>query len=127
MTDSAEMAGGTAHGLRFMIRGMNASDLEELKDAMLAVGKWVRDASGSFLGHVKMAVDCRTDGAMTLNLTDLDTGTECRGTITFPSDADVRFMAAVLDVGRDGLSNAMENALSERGYAAAGKGIITIM
>lgn len=114
--NSAELAGGAAHGVFFEIQRADSGDIERLADVMLRTGIWVNEISGSFLGHVKMSADSNAKGAMTLNLTDLDTGVERHGSISFPSDMDVRFMAAVLDVDAKELANAMEKHLSEQGY-----------
>lgn len=121
MSDSAEMAGGTAHGLSMTIVNMGIRELEALEDILMDTGRWTGSAAGMFLGHIKMAIDAGGRGAMTLNLTDLGTGVERHGSISFPADAEVRFMAAVLDVDRQSLEERMESSVKGKGFTVSVK------
>ncbi len=54
-------------------------------------------------------------------MTDMGTGVERHGTISFPADLEVRFMAAVLDVNGKELAKVMEGYLSDNGYTVMKK------
>jgi hypothetical protein len=121
--NSAEEAGGTAFGISGSVLSMDATVLGQLADILMEIGEWVRTSSGTFLGHVKMAISSE-NGDMTLNLTDLKRGVDHHGAITLPADVNVRLMAAVLDVSHDELAVTAEKALKKVDFKADKKGKI---
>jgi len=121
--NSAEEAGGTAFGISGSVQRMDASVLEQLAEILTEIGEWVRKSSGTFLGHVKMAISS-ANGDMTLNLTDLKRGVDHHGAIALPADVNVRLMAAVLDVSHDELAVTAQNALKKVDFKADKKGKI---
>lgn len=112
--NSAEEAGGTAHGISARY-AMENDGLEVVKNILRATAEWVEDNAGMFLGHVKMSLDAGGNGSMTLNLTDLDTGVEEHGSMNLPANVQMKFMAAVLDVDHDELAAFMEKLLEVNG------------
>ena len=110
------MSGGTASGLNAYIMETSPATIDSLYEVMTAVAIWVRASAGTFLGHVKMSVSTGEFGSATLNLTDLGEGVRFRGSMVFPLQADIKFMAAVLDVDTDELSGVMEEELTTRGF-----------
>jgi len=121
--NSAEEAGGTAFGISGSVTAMDAAVLERLAEILMEIGEWVRTSSGTFLGHVKMAISSE-EGAMTLNLTDLKRGVDYHGAMPLPANVNIRLMAAVLDVGHDELAVTAEKALKKVDFKADKKGKI---
>jgi hypothetical protein len=93
----------------------DASTVPSLIRVMTDVAEWVGSSAGVFLGHVKMAV-LTAKNTVTLNLTDLETGTERHGSLPDGLPAEIRFMAAVVDVDPDKLSERMRKALASEGF-----------
>jgi hypothetical protein len=118
-------SGGTAHGLNAFIENTDRSTLSSLGNAMTEVGEWIEAAAGYLLGHVKVAVTTEK-GTVTLNLTDLDTGVEYHGELPDGIYADIRFMAAVLDVEHGELAERMKRALISNGFKLKNKNIIDL-
>lgn len=112
--DSAEMAGGQAVGMNGEIHGFNADAEARLADALMDIGRWVERQAGALMGHIKMAI-VSEDGSVTMNLTDLQEGVMYHGRLRPCRNAEFSFMAAVLDVDRDGLSHAALHALEDSG------------
>lgn len=119
--DSAEMAGGTAYGVNVSYRNADEDVIETLSNLMLLTGEVAQTRTGMMLGHIKMAIDAGTNGGMTLNLTDMDTGVERHGSIAYPADLEIRFMAALLDVKHDELEDLMDSTLSSNGFTVLKK------
>ena len=113
---SVSTSEGTAFGLNAFSDVTSPSTIDSLYDVMTEVAKWVKKSSGSFLGHVKMAVITGEFGAATLNLTDLNEGVQFHGSMVFPLRADIQFMVAVLDVDQGELSKVMESVLTANGF-----------
>jgi hypothetical protein len=125
MDNSAEEAGGTAHGLNAYSETADRRTLDSLDRVMMTVAQWIKATAGCFLGHVKMAVV--TDGrTMTLNLTDLGTGVEHHGSLMVGAHAEIRFMAAVVDVDRSELADRMRDALVSNGFQLKHKNIVEL-
>jgi len=125
MTGPDGDSGGTAHGLNAFIEPTTSSTLNSLDAAMVEVGKWIRSQAGYLLGHVKVAVTT-SEGTVTLNLTDLETGVEYHGSLQEGIRADIRFMAAVLDVDHGELAERMRDALLLNGFKLKNKNIIDL-
>ena len=123
--NSAEEAGGTAFGISGSVQAMDVFLLEQLAEILMEIGKWVRTSSGTFLGHVKMAI-ISENGDMTLNLTDLKQGVDHHGAIALPADVNIRLMAAVLDVRHDELAVTARNALKKVNFKEDRKDIIML-
>jgi hypothetical protein len=121
--NSAEEAGGTAFGISGSVSAMDTAVLEQLVEILMEIGKWVERTSGTFLGHVKMAISSE-NGDMTINLTDLKRGADHHGAIVLPADVNIRLMAAVLDVDHDELAVTAEKALEKVNFKADKKGKI---
>jgi hypothetical protein len=117
--------GGTAHGLNAYAEITDRGTADALGRAMTEVAEWIIGSAGFFLGHVKMAV-VTGDRTTTLNLTGLDIGVEHHGVLTEGSRADIRFMAAVVDVDRDELAEKMKNALISNGFKLKNKNIVEL-
>ncbi|MCL1904696.1 MAG: hypothetical protein FWG19_01050 [Methanomassiliicoccaceae archaeon] len=121
----AEDSGGTAHGLNAYAESMNPSVISSLDRAMIATAEWIERTAGCFLGHVKVAVSAG-NRTMTLNLTDLGTGVEHHGSLDDGVRAEIRFMAAVLDVDHDELAEVMKKALVSNGLKIQNRNIIEV-
>jgi len=124
-SDSIADSGGTGHGLSAFHPLLTASVLDELASAMMEVGVWIKGSAGCFLGHVKSAVTAG-ERTMTLNLTDLGTGVERHGSLAEGTRADIRFMAAVVDVDKDELAARMRDALISRDFKLKDRNIIEL-
>jgi len=125
MTDLSDKSGGTAYGLNAFVSSTDGSTADSLAAAMTEVAEWIRRSAGCFLGHVKTAVTTEA-GTVTLNLTDLGTGVEHHGSVPHGVHADIRFMAAVLDVDKNGLAERMSDALISNGFKINKRGIIEL-
>ncbi|MCL2712310.1 MAG: hypothetical protein FWD37_03430 [Methanomassiliicoccaceae archaeon] len=121
-----ETSGGTAHGLNAYAGSMNIDTLNSLDMVMTEVAQWIENSSGCFLGHVKMAVTT-SSGTMTLNLTDLRTGVEHHNVITNGEYAEIRFMAAVVDVDHNELAKKMRSSLLSNNIKLKDKKIIELV
>ncbi|MCL2143541.1 MAG: hypothetical protein FWH44_04715 [Methanomassiliicoccaceae archaeon] len=122
MADPSGIPGGTAHGLNAYADTTDADTVPSLDRAMIATAEWITSSAGTFLGHVKMAVSAGSR-TMTLNLTDLGTGVEHHGSLEDGVRADIRFMAAVLDVDHGELAEVMKEALASNGFKVKDKNI----
>jgi len=118
-------SGGTGHGLSAFHPSLSVSVLNALASAMTEVGEWIKGSAGCFLGHVKSAVTAG-EKTMTLNLTDLGTGVERHGALTEGVHADIRFMAAVVDVDKGELADKMRSAMISRGFRLKDRNIIEL-
>jgi len=125
VTGLVDKSGGTGYGLNITIASTDAATGDSLCKAMTEVAEWITRTAGCFLGHVKIAVttEART---ITFNLTDLDTGVERHDTIPEGVRADVRFMAAVVDVDKNELAEKMNVALASNGFKVNKRGIIEL-
>jgi len=126
MTDPLGIPGGTAHGLNAYADIVDKDTARSLDRAMTEVAEWITSSAGTFLGHVKMAV-ASGPITVTLNLTDLGTGVEHHGSLVDGARADIRFMAAVLDVDRDELAERMKEALISNGFKIKNKNLIELV
>jgi len=125
MTEPEGDSGGTAHGLNAFVPVTGPATLDALGRAMTDVAKWIVSSAGYLLGHVKSAVTAG-DITVTLNLTDMSTGVERHGSLPDGVRAEIRFMAAVLDVDRKELAERMKNALIKNGFKLKNGNIIDI-
>ena len=116
---------GTAYGLNAFIDPTTQMTSDHLSSAMIEVAEWVGDSAGCFLGHVKMAVTF-CERTITLNLTDLRMGVEHHGSLPEGVRADIRFMAAVVDVEHDELAEKMRDSLLTKGFKLSNKNIIRL-
>jgi len=125
VTGLVDKSGGTGYGLNISIPSTDATTGDSLCKAMTEVAEWITATAGCFLGHVKIAIttDPRT---ITFNLTDLETGVERHDTIPEGVHADVRFMAAVVDVDKNELAEKMSIALTTNGFKVNKRGIIEL-
>jgi len=112
---SIEEAGGVAIGLTGHIHGYNADVAARFSNAMLSTGKWVEKEAGSLLGHIKAAIYNPDGNGITLNLTNIKTGVEQRGTLPPQEKVNFNFMSAVVDVDPHGLEHVMIDALEDSG------------
>ena len=110
-----EKGGGTACGMNAYADRSDASTLQALDRVMTEVAEWIESEAGVFLGHVKMAV-IAGPRTVTLNLTSLEMGVDHHGSLPGGVPVEIKFMAAVLDVDHDELSERMKNALRSEGF-----------
>jgi hypothetical protein len=125
MSEPSDNSGGTAHGLTAYIENTDGSTAGLLDNSMGEVAKWIKATAGCFLGHVKMAITTG-ERTVTFNLTDLGTGVEQHGRLDMGVRADIRFMAAVVDVDQDELAVKMRDAMAANGFKMKGKNIIEL-
>ena len=112
---SLEEANGCAAGLSGKMSCYNADAEARFSKALLSVGKWVVEESGSLLGHIKAAIVKDDGSGITLNLTDLENGVEHHGRLDPQEKVKFSFMCAVLDVDEHELKHAMWHALEDTG------------
>ena len=111
----AEGSGGTAYGLNAVADSADDDMLASLGRVMTEVAEWIGASAGCFLGHVKMAVATGGD-TVTLSLTSMDVGVERHGKMTPNIPAEIRFMAAVVDVDGKELAEKMRDAMLAGGF-----------
>jgi len=115
MNDEDDTGGGTACGMIAYADKADASLVPSLSRVMTVVAEWIEASAGAFLGHVKMAV-ITGPSTTTLSLTNLKRGVEQRGSLVDGDPVEIKFMAAVVDVDPDELSEKMKNALVSEGF-----------
>ena len=120
MNDPTETGDGTACGMNAYADKAEASTISSLGRVMTDVAEWIEGSSGVFLGHVKMAV-VTGESTMTLSLTNLKKGVDRRGSLEFGHPVEIKFMAAVVDVDHDELSEKMKSALASEGFRTKDK------
>ncbi|MDR0777832.1 MAG: hypothetical protein LBE48_00110 [Methanomassiliicoccaceae archaeon] len=125
MSEPSDNYGGTAHGLTAYAEITDVHTADMLDRTMVEVAQWIKSSAGCFLGHVKMAITTGTR-TTTFNLTDLKTGVEHHGPLDVGVRADIRFMAAVVDVDHDELAAKMKDALVHNGFKIKNKNIIEL-
>lgn len=108
---SLEEAGGTAVGFTGTIMGFNAGAQASMAEALIEIGKWVTEKSGTLLGHIKCALYIEDGHGVTLNLTDMDNGVEIHGTLEPAEKVNFNLMCAVLDVDAAELDHEMHHVL----------------
>jgi len=115
MNDSTETEDGTACGMNAYADKGEKSTISSLSRVMTNVAEWIEGSSGAFLGHVKMAV-ITGPNTMTLSLTNLKKGVDRRGSWSDGTPVEIKFMAAVVDIDHDELSEKMRAALISEGF-----------
>jgi hypothetical protein len=125
MSEPSDNYGGTAHGLTAYAERTDERTTGLLDRTMIEVAEWITSSAGCFLGHVKMAITTG-ERTVTFNLTDLGTGVEHHGQLDAGVRADIRFMAAVVDVDHDELAAKMRGALASNGFKLKSKNIVEL-
>jgi hypothetical protein len=125
MSEPSDNYGGTAHGLAAYAERTDERTTSLLDRSMVEVAEWITSSAGCFLGHVKMAITTG-EKTVTFNLTDLGTGVEHHGQPDAGVRADIRFMAAVVDVDHDELAVKMRDALVSKGFKLKNKNIVEL-
>ncbi|MCL2143786.1 MAG: hypothetical protein FWH44_05990 [Methanomassiliicoccaceae archaeon] len=121
----AEGSGGTAYGLNATADNADEEMIISLGRVMTAVAEWIGASAGCFLGHVKMAVSTGND-TVTLSLTSMDVGVERHGKMTANVPADIKFMAAVVDVDGKQLAEKMRDAMLANGFKVKNKKMVEL-
>ncbi|NLL95011.1 MAG: hypothetical protein GX224_04585 [Thermoplasmatales archaeon] len=113
-SESADMAGGVAAGVKGKVLNYNSDTQMRLDKALLAVAEWIEAEAGMFLGHAKMCVSDGGEG-ITVNLVDLGTGPERHGILSPRRSADFAFMVAATDIDAHELEHEIFHALEDSG------------
>lgn len=110
---SMDYAGGVAVGAKGHITNFNADAQARMINALMEIGKWIDEESGTFLGHIKCGIYLEDGTGVTLNLTSIDNGVEIHGVLEPTEKVGFSILCAALDVDKHELDHTMMHALED--------------